>query len=114
MRVYFTILTLLVFLVLRIPGIYEKVDFEIQSSNNAGAASGAAMILAGAMTLSVQFWAGPSHVMNGGINYADAWHPVLQIVGWVLVFSGTCLLARAEWLRDGKSTQAEELLAFET
>ena len=98
MRVYFTILTLLVMLLLLLPPIRERVNFSAGSQSSPTDAVGSAMILAGVLTLTVQYWAGPSHLMNGGINYADAWHDTLLIVGGFLVFSGFGLFVRSTWI----------------
>lgn len=89
MRVYLNMLTLAVFLVLRIPGIFEKAQFENAApGNDRGAAAGAAMILMGATTLTVHLWAGATHTWADGINYADVWHGQLAAAGWLLVAAG--------------------------
>ena len=89
MRVYLNALTLVVFLLLRIPGIYEKIGFENNSARNErGGAAGAAMILMGITTLTVHLWAGSTHTWADGINYADVWHGQLTAAGWLLVTVG--------------------------
>jgi hypothetical protein len=95
MRVYFTLLTLAFFLLLRVPCLWAAVDFTRRGGGEGGSAAGVALILSGAMTLTVGGWAGPSHIMNGGVNYADAWHASLGLVGWALVLVGAGLLAWA-------------------
>jgi hypothetical protein len=111
MRVYFTLLTLAIFLLLRIPGVWEAVDFSRRGGGEAGGAAGMAMILSGAMTLSVGGWAGPSHIMNGGINYADAWRASLGVVGWGLALAGAGLViwACAPWIMKTFALKVEEL-----
>ena len=89
MRVYLNALTLVVFLLLRIPGIYEKIGFEdVFSGSDRGAAAGGAMILMGVTTLTVHLWAGSTHTWADGVNYADVWHGQLTAVGWLLVVAG--------------------------
>jgi cytochrome bd-type quinol oxidase subunit 2 len=94
MRFYLTLFTLAYFLVMRIPGIWEKVKSGPRQGNGADAGAGVAAIIAGALTLTVQFWAGPTHTF-GGVNYADVWHVQLAIVGWALILLGLIPLARA-------------------
>jgi len=89
--VYVNAFTLLVFLLFRIPGIWEKVDFShSKGKTDGGSAAGAAMIVAGVLTLTVHLWVGPTHTM-GGVNYADVWHTQLTIAGWLLILVGSVL-----------------------
>ena len=93
MVVYTTIFTLLYFLLLRIPAIWQQVGLgQPASSNIAGTTGGLAAIVGGALALTVPLWAGPTHTWNG-VNWADAWHPTLTIAGWGLVLLGAALLA---------------------
>lgn len=96
MRVYITLFTLAVFLLLRIPGIWAKAGFERNASSDSGAGAGIAMLLAGALTLTAPLWAGPSHLL-GGVNYADAWRETLPLLGWGLALAGGVYCAHA-WL----------------
>jgi len=89
--VYVNAFTLLVFLLFRIPGVWEKVDFNHSNGKtNGGSAAGAAMIIAGVLTLTVHLWVEPTHTM-GGVNYADVWHTQLTIAGWLLILVGSAL-----------------------
>ncbi len=89
--VYINAFTLLVFLLFRIPGIWEKVDCSHpKGKTDGGSAAGAAMIVAGVITLTVHLWVGPTHTM-GGVNYADIWHTQLTIAGWLLILVGSAL-----------------------
>lgn len=92
-RVYLNALTLLIWLLFLLPGWRAQlVEGSLPGSSTS--ASGAALIAAGLLVLSVHSWAAPSHVMNGGINYADAFHLPLTILGWMLNLAGVSLLAR--------------------
>lgn len=67
-RLYLSIFTLLYFLMLRLPGIKDKVELTKSGKNNSsgtGAGTGVAMVLAGIAFLTTHLWAGPSHMMNG-------------------------------------------------
>ena len=94
--VYMTVLTLIVFLVFRIPAIWQGVNFEKPSNNpdlprNAAAIT---LLFSSLLLLTVQFWAGPTHMFEG-INYADTWHTQLTILGWMLCVCGVGLLSVA-------------------
>ena len=88
MIVYFNIITLIIFLIFRIPGIWEKTGFDKAGDKiEAGTGADIAMILSGVLCLTVHLWAGPTHTW-GGINYADVWHTQISVVGWGLIVSG--------------------------
>ncbi len=92
-RVYLNVLTLLVWLLFLPPGVRPSLVDGGRDEGSAGAA-GAALIVVGVLTLTVQYWAAPSHIMNGGINYADAFHLPMTIAGWVTATLGAALLRR--------------------
>jgi hypothetical protein len=95
MRLYITLFTLIVLLILRTPAVYQKIGFERPAQGGAGsAAGGLAAISMGLLALSVQVWAGPTHTW-GGVNYADVWHVQFTLTGGLLVISGILLLANA-------------------
>lgn len=95
MVVYVTILTLLVFLLFRLPGLRQLVNYEKPKSEDDSGAKPAAIALglSGLLTLTIQFIMAPTHTI-GGINYADAWHISLSLVGAALVISGAGWLVR--------------------
>lgn len=93
MIVYVNALTLLVFLLFRIPGIWNQIGFTKRDDHTTGFGTGVAMIVVGVITLTVQIWAGPTHMLDG-INYADVWHLPLAIVGWALTLGGGIILGR--------------------
>jgi hypothetical protein len=92
--VYITVLTLIIFLLFHLPPIWQKVN-----DDKAGRESGSvgppavaiSLLLIGLLTLTVQFWAGPSHTFDGA-NWADAWHLSMNLAGWWLVLSGAGVL----------------------
>lgn len=89
--VYATGLTLIVFLLFRIPGIWRRINLDGHDDHVTGLGAGASLIVGGIATLTVQFWAGPTHMING-INYADVWHTPLTIIGWLAVLLGSGVL----------------------
>ncbi len=94
MRVYIAGFSLVVFLLLRLPGVWERVGFTSPGGGAGGTAAGLALFLSGATILTAHLWAGPTHTF-GGINFADAWHAQLAVVGWALLSNGVLALA---WL----------------
>lgn len=89
MVVYTTLLTLIVFLLFRIPAIWQGVNFEKpkDSSQADGAAAAIVMVSSGLLTLSIQFLMAPTHTV-GEINYADVWHATLSLIGAGLIVAG--------------------------
>ncbi len=89
--VYATALTLIVFLLFRIPSIWKRINLDGHDDHVTGLGAGAALIVGGIATLTVQLWAGPTHIING-INYADVWHTPLTIIGWLALLLGSAVL----------------------
>lgn len=85
--VYTTALTLIVFLLLRIPFIWNHADFEKGESRSNRMAGGAAAILLGLMTLTIQYTMGPTHTWND-VNYANAFNEWMTITGVGLLLLG--------------------------
>jgi len=83
--VYTTVLTLIVFLLFRIPGIWQGVNFDKGGSNRT--AGGAAAIILGIMTLTVQYTMGSTHTWSG-VNYADAFNTGMTLAGIGLLLLG--------------------------
>ncbi len=85
--VYITIFTLFIFLLFRLPKLRELALFEKGSVDESGTAGGLTAIVIGLLVLSVQMWAGPTHIL-GGVNYADAFHNAMLFIGSVLILFG--------------------------
>ena len=94
--VYTTVLTLIVFLLFRIPGIWQGVNFDKGGSNRT--AGGAAAILLGALTLTIQYTMGSTHTW-GGVNYADAFNAGMTITGVGLLLLGAGILVSVDKVR---------------
>ena len=99
---YTNILTLIIFLLFRIPGIWQGVDYEKPAGEKKTGKQAAAIALGavGLLTLTIQFLMAPTHTI-GGINYADVWHTALTLIGLALIVSGmtTALYARSAMAR---------------
>lgn len=106
--VYMTVLTLVVFLLFRIPAIWQAVDFSKGSPRANRPAGGAAAIILGALALTIPVWMGPTHTW-GGVNYADAFNTVMTLAGAAGILGGLGLLLpgwkavrRARWAEGGR------------
>lgn len=98
MVVYATVLTLVIFLLFRIPGIWQGVDFAHGKGKDNQMAGGAAAIILGLFTLTIQYTMGATHTW-GGVNYADAFNFTLTFVGAVLLLLGTLTMTIAQFLK---------------
>lgn len=107
--VYTTVLTLVVFLLFRIPGVWQGVDFEKPAGDKKTGKNAAAIAMAatGLLALTIQFLMAPTHTIEG-VNYADVWHVGLTLIGGGLLIAGALSLfwprfiaARREALADG-------------
>ena len=85
--VYTTVLTLVLFLLFKIPGVWEKVDFSKSKSSESNMAGGAAAIVCGVLCLVIPVLVSPTHTING-VNYGAAFDLTTTGVGWGLVLLG--------------------------
>jgi hypothetical protein len=91
--VYTTVLTLIVLLLFRLPFLWNGINFDKGSDQTSHMAGGAAAILLGILTLTIQFSMGATHTW-GGVNYADAFNAAMTLIGFVLVIGGTGFILR--------------------
>lgn len=91
---YTTVLTLVLFLIFRIPRIWQKVDFSRVDENGNSPKGGIAASVMGILCLTIQIWMGPTHTFSG-VNYADAFHKGMTISGWGLILTGLVWLVYA-------------------
>jgi hypothetical protein len=91
--VYATVLTLIVFLLFRIPSIWQQVDFSRGNVASNRPAAGTAAILLGLLTLTIQFTMGPTHTW-GSVNYAAAFNLLMTGMGLACLLLGAGL-----WLK---------------
>ena len=88
--VYTTVFTLIIFLLFRIPFIWQGVNFDKGNTKGNLPAGGAAAILLGIMTLTIQYTMGSTHTW-GSVNYADAFNTSMTVVGVGLLLLGAGL-----------------------
>ncbi|GAB4424262.1 MAG: hypothetical protein Kow002_13780 [Anaerolineales bacterium] len=90
---YTTVLTLIVFLIFRIPKIWQGVDFngEAKDDNSGGMAAAITLFVTGILTLSVQHWAGPTHTWDG-TNWAAAFEVTRIMLGASQLLGAAALL----------------------
>ncbi|MEW5872822.1 MAG: hypothetical protein AB1894_26420 [Chloroflexota bacterium] len=88
--VYTTVLTLVLFLLFRIPAIWQGVNFSRGSAQSNRTAGGAAAILLGLLALTIQYSMAPTHTWNG-VNYADAFNVSMTAAGLACLLLGAGL-----------------------
>jgi hypothetical protein len=86
--VYTTVLTLIIFLIFKIPGVWQVVDFTKAKKMDSDLAGGAAAIVCGGISLIIQVLMAPTHTING-VNYGDAFHLTTTGLGWMLILLGS-------------------------
>lgn len=92
--VYTTLITLIVFLLLRIPKIRDRVNLEDNSQKHSDMAGGISAFVVSGFILSIQYWMAPTHIIQG-TNYANAFQSSLLAMGIGLGACGMVLIARA-------------------
>lgn len=100
-----TLLTLIVFLIFRIPYIWAGVDYAKAPKKERKAAGGGAALLLGGLCLTIQRLMVATHTWDG-INYADAFNTTMTVAGMLLLFTGGTLLVGV--VLDGKSGKLVE------
>lgn len=78
--VYMTVLTLAIFLLFRIPWIWQGVDFAKAKFSDNKKAGGAAAIVLGLFTLTIQYTMGSTHTWDG-VNYANTFNTSMTMIG---------------------------------
>ena len=96
MRFYVSALTLVVLLVLRLPRIWQGVDFALPWRGGSGksTAGGMAAVIVGVILVTTPMWAVPNHVVDG-YNFVNVLEIPLMLGGGSLILGGLGLLALA-------------------
>ena len=86
---YTNLMTLILFLIFRIPAIWQAVDYAKPAGEKETGKQAAAIALgaSGLLALTIPFMMAPTHTING-INFGDAWHVVLTLTGLGLMLAG--------------------------
>jgi hypothetical protein len=107
---YTNVMTMVIFLLFRIPGIWQGVDYEKPASEKKSGkqAAAIALVATGLLTLTIQFMMAPTHTI-GGINYADVWHIGLTLIGLALILGGVATAVYTEFTVARRQALAEHL-----
>ncbi len=95
--VYTTLFTLVIFLIFKIPAIWQGVDFAKGNIKSNRPAGGVAAILLGILTLTIQYTMGPTHTWDN-VNYADAFNLSMTGIGIAFFVLGAALFVNWEKL----------------
>lgn len=93
--VYTTVLTLIIFLLFRIPPIWKGVDYSNAPRKEKKSSAGVSSIVVGALCLSIQFLMAPTHTWDG-INYAAAYNTAMTLSAIMCISLGLILLSPFE------------------
>ena len=106
---YMNVLTLVIFLLFGIPGIWQGVNYEKpDDGNETGKQAGSiAMGAVGLFSLTIQFLMAPTHTI-GGFNYADVWHTTLTALGVLLVAGGILLAVITQYAPVTRRSSASQ------
>jgi hypothetical protein len=106
--VYVTILTLIVFLLFRIRDTWKKLVSGPNDDGETNLAGGAAAIACGATSLTIQYMMASTHTING-VNYGDAFHTSMTLIGWGFILVGISLIASVQFrLKAPSEARLEE------
>ncbi len=98
MKLYTNAVTLLLFLLIRLPGLRDRVDFSKPTSSSDRATTGGVVaIVAGSVVITTELWVGASHVFQGS-NWVRLLQAPLIAGGTILTLGGFALLM---WARQG-------------
>lgn len=92
--VYTTVLTLVIFLVLRLPGVWQKVNFSRASGAERDITGGAAAIVCGLLSLAIPTLVASTHTI-AGVNYGAAFQLTTTGVGCGLLLVGVGMVWKA-------------------
>jgi len=87
--VYITVLTMVIFLIFRIPAIWKGVDYSKAPRKEKKKAAGVSIVV-GILCLTIQYFMASTHTWNG-INYANAFQSAMTISATICLVVGTLL-----------------------
>jgi hypothetical protein len=95
MRFYLTAFTLAVFLLFRLPPIWNRDDFsQSLKGRGKGVAGGAAFIVCGLVSLSTYFWAAPTHLFA----WIDVLRAPILVGGWLMLLGGLAYVVAGSYI----------------
>ena len=108
-RFYITALTLLVLLIVRIPGVWNKTGLGNPGNGkgNFTAPIGLVLLLTGFLLLTTPMWASPEHVMDG-VNYVLVLAVPLVVNGAAMMLGGAGLLFLPCWISRRWAVNSEQ------
>lgn len=86
MRLYLTVLTLALFLLLKLPSLWQRSGFggSPSAGGTGGLAGGVSLFLTGLVTITTPLWAGPTHMVDD-VN-------TVGVLLWPLLLGGAALM----------------------
>ncbi len=110
MRFFVTLFTLAVFLLLRLPPLWQRVDFsQPMKGGSTGASAGTALAICGMITLTTPLWAGPTHLSPVGENWVSVLQAPLVASGSGMLLAGLVLLLAAMGHAHKRTRQTVEV-----
>ncbi|PKO06709.1 MAG: hypothetical protein CVU41_05055 [Chloroflexi bacterium HGW-Chloroflexi-3] len=88
--VYVTILTLIVFAIFKIPGIWNELHLDGAKPDDINRTAAAfTLLLCGIAVLTAPIWGASTHIFaEGGQNWANAWPIQMNVIGILLLVTG--------------------------
>jgi len=107
--VYTNVLTLVIFLLFRLPGIWQGVDFSQGKGKSNQTAGGVAAIMLGLLTLTIQYTMATTHTW-GGVNYAEAFNLTMTMAGAGCLLLGALISVKARMSSKAIDEVARQLI----
>ncbi|MBW6471997.1 MAG: hypothetical protein K0B14_02630 [Anaerolineaceae bacterium] len=88
--VYVTVLTLILFAIFKIPGIWQELHLDGTKSDDINRTAAAfTLLLCGFAVLTAPIWGASTHIFaEGGQNWANAWPTQINVIGILLLVTG--------------------------
>jgi hypothetical protein len=92
MRFFTTLLALIALLIVRLPRIWQRVDFsKAGGGSSTGPAAGLTACVMGVLTITTPLWAGPTHTFDG-YNFVNVLQWPLLLGGLAMIVAGLVAL----------------------
>ncbi|MEW5718311.1 MAG: hypothetical protein AB1817_06790 [Chloroflexota bacterium] len=108
-RFYITALTLLVLLIVRIPGVWNKSGLGKPGNGKGDFATpmGITLLLTGFLLITAPLWASPEHVVDG-VNYVMVLAVPLVANGAAMMTGGAGVLVARRWVSEQRTVNSEQ------